>query len=104
MQTLTLDQAATLLKLHPQTLLQLARSGNIPAAKPGKCWVFIQQDLIEWLRSKYNRPQQDVGQGGTKKCSLKEKTASIGGIDSPHQTAQQYANLLKLPTKKRHKS
>jgi excisionase family DNA binding protein len=103
MQTLTLEQAATLLKLHPQTLLQLARAGDIPAAKPGKCWVFIQQDLIEWLRSKYNRPQQDVGQGG-KKCSLKEKIANTGGIASPHQTAQQYANLLKLPTKKRHKN
>ena len=47
MQTLTLDQAAKLLKLHPQTLLQRARNGDIPAAKLGKCWVFIEQDLIQ---------------------------------------------------------
>jgi excisionase family DNA binding protein len=104
MQTLTLIQAATLLKLHPQTLLQLARSGDIPAAKPGKCWVFIQQDLIEWIRLQYTRPQQDVGQGGTKKCSLKDPAANTGGIASPHQTAQQYANLLKLPINARHKN
>jgi excisionase family DNA binding protein len=104
MQTLTLEQAATLLKMHPQTLLQRARNGDIPAEKPGKCWVFIEQDLIEWIRLQYTRPQQDVGQGGTKKCSLKEKTASIGGIVSPHQTAQQYANLLKLPINARHKN
>jgi excisionase family DNA binding protein len=103
MQTLTLDQAAKLLKLHPQTLLQRARNGDIPAAKLGKCWVFIEQDLIQWIRLQYTRPQQDVGQGGTK-CSLKEKTANTGGIDSRLPTEQQYANLLKLPTKKRHKN
>ena len=104
METLDLVEAAQFLKLHPQTVLQRARSGDIPAAKPGKCWVFIKEDLIEWLRSQYHSPQQDVGQGGKIICSLKEKTVSTGGIDSPPQTAQQYANLLKLPIKGKHRS
>ena len=99
MKTLDLLEASALLKLHPQTVLQRARSGEIPSAKPGKCWVFIEEDLIDWIRSHYNRPQQDVGQGGKKICSLKDKTANTGGIALPLQTAQQYANLLKLPTK-----
>ena len=103
MKTLDILEASALLKLHPQTVLQRARAGVIPAAKPGKCWVFIEEDLIDWIRSQYNRPQQDVGQGG-KKCSLKEKIANTGGIDSRLPTEQQYANLLKLPTKKRHKN
>lgn len=54
MSTLNLEQAAELLKLHPQTVLQRARSGVIPGAKPGKCWVFIEEDLIQWLRTLYN--------------------------------------------------
>ena len=75
MNTLTLDQAAELLKLHPQTVLQRARLGETPAAKPGKCWVFIEDDLINWLRSLYNTCG-DARQGGQALCSLKEKTPS----------------------------
>jgi excisionase family DNA binding protein len=101
MKTLDLLEAAQLLKLHPQTVLQRARSGGIPAAKPGKCWLFIENDLIEWLRSQYHSPQQDVGQGGKNVCSLKDKTANTGGIALPRQTAQQYANLLKLPIREK---
>jgi excisionase family DNA binding protein len=104
MDTLDLNQAAKLLMIHPTTLQAKAKSGAIPGAKPGKCWVFIKQDLIDWLRSQYTSPQQDVGQGGKKKCSLKEKTVNTGGIASPHQTAQQYANLLKLKTEKKLKN
>jgi hypothetical protein len=40
MKTMDLLEAANLLKLHPQTVLQRAREGAIPAANPGKCWVF----------------------------------------------------------------
>ncbi|MGR9044895.1 MAG: helix-turn-helix domain-containing protein [Gammaproteobacteria bacterium] len=103
MNTLTLQQAAELLKLHPQTILQKARAGKLPAAKLGKCWVFIEQDLIEWIRSQYTLPRQDVGQGGTI-CSLKDQTANTGGIALPLQTAQQYANLLKLTTSVKHRN
>ncbi|WP_446808374.1 helix-turn-helix domain-containing protein [Methylomonas sp. 2BW1-5-20] len=103
MNTLDLHQAAALLKLHPQTILQKARAGDIPAAKPGKCWVFIEQDLIDWIRSQYTRPRQDVGQGEST-CSLKDQTVNSGGIALPHQTAQQYANLLKLTTSAKRKS
>jgi excisionase family DNA binding protein len=104
MKTLDLSEAASLLKLHPQTVLQRARLGGIPSAKPGKCWVFIEEDLIAWLRSQYNRPQQDIGQGGKVVCSLKEKIVSTGGIALPHPMAQQYANLLKLPIKEKQKN
>ncbi|MGZ8173999.1 MULTISPECIES: helix-turn-helix domain-containing protein [Methylobacter] len=104
MKTLDLTEAADLLKLHPQSVLQRARSGTLPSAKPGKCWVFIEEDLINWIRSQYYSPQQDVGQGGNKVCCTKDKIVNTGGIASPHQTAQQYANLLRLPTKGRLKN
>jgi hypothetical protein len=53
MKTLNLVQAAALLHMHRVTLLIKAQSGAIPAAKPGKCWVFIEQDLQDYLRGLY---------------------------------------------------
>ena len=60
MKTLELDQAAELVKLHPSTILAKARAGEIPAAKPGKCWVFIEIDLLNWLREQYTSNRQEV--------------------------------------------
>ncbi|NCF28128.1 MAG: helix-turn-helix domain-containing protein, partial [Gammaproteobacteria bacterium] len=51
--TLTLEEAARLLQLHPTTLAAKARSGEIPGAKPGKRWVFVEVDLVEYVRSHY---------------------------------------------------
>ncbi len=104
MQTLNLNAAAELLKIHPQTVLERARSGDIPAAKPGKRWVFIEEDLINWLRSQYDISQQDVAQGGKKQCSLKEKTVHIGGLHLQPQAEKEYANLLKLPTNRKRRN
>ncbi|MGZ4979612.1 MAG: helix-turn-helix domain-containing protein [Methylobacter sp.] len=98
-----LAEASELLKLHPQTVLQRARSGEIPAAKPGKCWVFVQEDLINWLRSHYN-DGRDARQGGHALCSLKETTQNFGGLNSPLQAAKLYDDLLGLRTNARRKN
>jgi len=50
--TLDMIGAAAFLHIHTTTLQRLASSGAIPCAKPGKCWVFIDDDLAAWLRSK----------------------------------------------------
>jgi excisionase family DNA binding protein len=41
MGTLNLKQAAALLKIHPVTLQEKAKAGEIPGAKVGRAWVFI---------------------------------------------------------------
>ena len=41
MRTLDLTEAAEFLHLHPHTLEAKARAGEVPGAKPGKCWVFL---------------------------------------------------------------
>jgi excisionase family DNA binding protein len=104
MTTLDLDEAAALLKMHKQTVRSRAIAGKIPAAKPGKCWVFIKEDLINWLRSQYDISQQDVAQGGEKQCSLKEKIVPIGGLHLQPQAEKEYANLLKLSTKRKRRN
>jgi excisionase family DNA binding protein len=43
--TFTLEEAARFLQLHPTTLGAKARSGEIPGAKLGKRWVFLEVDL-----------------------------------------------------------
>ena len=53
--TLTLQDAAWLLKIHPVTLQDKARNGDIPGAKIGKCWVFVEIDLVDYIRSQYPR-------------------------------------------------
>ena len=53
METLTVEEAAAFLKMHPDTLSAQAKAGEVPAAKMGKRWVFVKADLIEHIRSKY---------------------------------------------------
>ncbi|MFQ6024276.1 MAG: helix-turn-helix domain-containing protein [Acidiferrobacterales bacterium] len=60
MKTLGLHEAARFLRMNPEALRQKAKAGRIPGAKPGKCWVFLEQDLAEYLRSQYACPRQAV--------------------------------------------
>ncbi|WP_081470802.1 helix-turn-helix domain-containing protein [Methylomonas methanica] len=103
MPTLNLTKAAELLKMHPVTLQGKAKSGQIPGAKPGKCWVFVEEDLIDYIRSQYTAfGKMDVGQGETRPCSLKENVVSFG-ITNSQSMAKQYSALLELKTKQKRK-
>lgn len=57
MNTLDLKQAAAFLKMHPEEVRRRARLGLVPGAKPGKSWVFIEEDLAAWLRGQYAVPR-----------------------------------------------
>jgi len=104
METLNINEASELLKLHPSTVLAKARSGEIPAAKPGKRWVFIDIDLIDWLRKQYTSNRQEVSaiNNGERTCSLKERKVTTG-ISSLQSKVKQYTDLLEPTTKKKHK-
>jgi excisionase family DNA binding protein len=65
MKTLDLNEAAAFLHVHPVTLKEKARAGEIPGAKPGKCWVFLDDDLADWLRSQY--PAARTQEGGVRR-------------------------------------
>ncbi|WP_446808633.1 helix-turn-helix domain-containing protein [Methylomonas sp. 2BW1-5-20] len=104
MQTLNLEEAARLLKLHPSTVLAKARAGDIPAAKPGKCWVFIDEDLIAWLRGMYAKPPQGTIEGSAetqaRPKSLKKLDMAIGVTNLPSME-KLYTDLLAPRTKAR---
>ena len=107
METILLDEASEILKVHPQTLLKLVRSGSVPAAKTGKCWVFIKDDLFEYIRSKYTRNIELVSHDlEENECHYtKEQAQDFGGTKSPHQVpVAQYESLLNLNARKKQKS
>lgn len=96
--SLNLDEAAEFLGLHPDTLQQRAKAKLIPGNKEGKEWRFYDVDLIEYVRSQYQRNE---------KClSTKEKEARIGGMTSPPSVmAEELENQLeRLISAKRKKS
>lgn len=43
-------EAASLLKIHPNTLKKLARNGEISAIQIGKLWRFRASALNEWVK------------------------------------------------------
>jgi len=43
---------AALLHCSVSHLLRLARDGIVPGTKVGRGWVFIEEDVVEWLRVK----------------------------------------------------
>lgn len=51
--TLTLAEAADLLKLSGDALLRKARAGTVPGARIGRRWVFIRDDLLALIREQH---------------------------------------------------
>lgn len=95
--TLDLKGAASFLGIHKETLRERAACGEIPGAKVGKSWRFLEDDLVNYLRSLYSAP---VSQGANNRRTVWHSTnenLSIG-LDL-HTTASAYRKALGLETK-----
>ena len=53
--TYDINEAADFLKVDRSTALDLAGSGELPGAKIGRAWVFLESDLTDYLRDKVRR-------------------------------------------------
>src|SRR5437868_2140319 len=100
METLDLKQAAQFLRLHTRELRVRAKRGQIPGAKVGRCWVFIKDDLVSYVRSLYAAPRQalQVTLRKEMECHF-ANAAGSGGSTSALPTESEYVALLGLPTK-----
>lgn len=49
MTTLSVPEAATLLKVHPKTVEGLISANAFPAAKIGRAWVMLEKDVLKYL-------------------------------------------------------
>jgi excisionase family DNA binding protein len=100
MDTLSLREAATLLKIHPVTLQDKARAGEIPGAKVGRAWVFIKEDLLAHIRLKYARRALQGDSKEVPEChSSNVRTHRIGGSNSTIRE-DDYSKVLALPMRK----
>ncbi|MGO8754460.1 MAG: helix-turn-helix domain-containing protein [Gallionellaceae bacterium] len=99
MESLNLEQAAQFLHLHPVTLQRMARRGEVPAAKLGRRWVFLEIDLVASLRAQYS---SRVVQGEHEEVTLCRSTnAKIlpSGGSSCTSAEKSYREALGLLTK-----
>lgn len=99
MKTLNIDQAAEFLGAHKETIRRLAVMGKIPAAKIGKGWRFIEQDLVIFMRSNY--PRDVTSQGAVIRRNKPWrfiKESQFGGLASPTKD-KEYNEALGLKTK-----
>ncbi len=100
LRTLSLTEAAALLHMHPEEVRRRAKSGAIPGAKPGRCWIFIEDDLADYVRSFYASPRQALQVTLRKEMECHFANAAVsGGSTSLLQTGSEYAELLGLPVK-----
>ncbi len=101
MNTLTLDEAAGFLKMHPEEVRCRAKRGLIPACKLGRRWVFIDDDLAVFLRGQYPAQQQALRVTFEKRSEpwVSAKEAQSDGSISRHRQASEYDDLLRLTTK-----
>lgn len=106
MRTLDLSGAAAFLHMSPAVLRDKARRGLVKAAKPGKRWVFLEDDLAVYLGQLYaGRRQAPLSGSNVEKSTWGYQDAVVsGGFHSPHRMASEYAALLGLATKRKRKS
>lgn len=100
MVSLNLIEAAAFLRCHPEELRRRAKLGHIPGAKVGRSWVFLEEDLVAYLRSLYSPSRQALQVTRRKEIECHfANAAESGGSTFAHPMASEYAELLKLPTK-----
>jgi hypothetical protein len=102
--TLSLIEAASLLHMSPSSLRDKAKRGIVPGCKPGKRWVFVLDDLLDFLRSQQTQIKLAAQRAvRVSPChSIGER--KFGGSVLPHRTEREYANRLGLPTDARRKN
>lgn len=89
-EVLTIEEAASFLKVSETTVYQLTRSGELPARKVGREWRFLRQKLIEWL-----------GQGGESMEGTVQRDAQGGEFKV--ENGQEFVTLW-LPLSREEKS
>jgi hypothetical protein len=101
MRTFDLAGASSFLKMSREEVRRRVKAGLLPGAKAGKCWVFIEDDLADFLRSLYASPRQALRVVSGKEFETCHSINAVlrGGSGSPHQPGSLLDALLAQPTK-----
>ena len=103
MNTLNLIEAASFLRMNPQVLRRKASDGIIPGRKTGKCWLFIEDHLADWVSGRYADPAKKllVDDAAEEKQCQSTSVVKRGTSSLRTTTETEYNNLLILKTGKR---
>lgn len=96
MNTLNIEEAAKFLGAHRETIRRMAASGELPGVKIGRGWVFIEQDIVMYMRNKYS--SRDASQGAYVRSNKEwhsTKEMEFGGLISGTKE-KEYAKVLGL--------
>jgi hypothetical protein len=106
MKSLSLSEAAAFLRIHPEELRRRAKLGLAPGAKVGKCWVFLDCDLADYVRSFYASTRQALRVTPRKELNEchSSNAETPGGLISRHQAASALDALLIQKTSPRPKN
>ncbi|MGO8754501.1 MAG: helix-turn-helix domain-containing protein [Gallionellaceae bacterium] len=97
--TLDIKQAADFLHLHPVTLQRMAKRGDVPAARLGRRWIFLEIDLVSFLRAQYPSRVMQGEHEEVKLCrSTNAKIHQSSGASS-QSVEKLYKEALGLPIK-----
>jgi excisionase family DNA binding protein len=116
--TLTLDDAAALLFTTAETVSQAIHQKDLPAARIGRQYVLLEEDVLDWVRAQYGNWRkgegdgQDSGQGGQaqargedQRCgSIRAARPGCGGVTSAKSAASALAAALAPRTGPRRRS
>jgi hypothetical protein len=59
MKTLDIDECAEFLKINRIAASEMAATGNLPGARIGSAWVFLEDDLVDYLRTLIRHQRRD---------------------------------------------
>lgn len=91
--TLNAVDAAAVLHADPETVLLLARKGDLPGAKIGKSWVFLRSDVLEYLSNRVKRETEQRRMA----CASSAPVAVLA-MKSPSRRRRMLPALPTLPT------
>jgi hypothetical protein len=92
--------------MHPEEVRRRAKRGLLPGAKPGKAWIFLEDDLVAYVRARYACSRQALQVTERKEqASCHSTNAAVrGGLISPHQKESALDALLKQAVKPKRKN
>ena len=102
---LNLRQTAALLGISERLLDGLVRNGEIPSALIGRRRVFVTEDVVEWVRSRYDAQRSVVARSeGKQECRSSSAVQYGGSTYATRKAAGELDTLLKRLTSKPHRN
>lgn len=77
-ETVDINGAAELLKIHPKTVLDMIGTGELPAARVGRAYVMLRRDVLDHIQRKIISQTADKLVASGRRCKVTKATRSIG--------------------------